>query len=190
MANELQGRRIAMFLAPQGTEQVEFVKPKEAVEAAGAHVDVFGTEAGSARTVNHDLDPGDTFSVDKSFSELSADEYDGLIVPGGSVGADRLRSNGDAVACVRAFVERGTPVAVICHGPWILVEADAVRGKRLTSFPSLQTDIRNAGGQWVDEEVVVDQGLITSRRPDDLPAFCSALVREFAAGRQSARAGG
>lgn len=177
----LRGRKIAILLAPAGTEQVEFTEPKKAVEGAGADVDVIGAQAGPARTVNHDLEPGETFMVDKSFDQVAADDYDALIVPGGTVGADKLRGAAGAVRLVRAFVEAGKPAALICHGPWTLVEADVVRGRTLTSWPTLATDIRNAGGAWVDQEVVTDQGLVTSRGPNDLPAFCAKLTKEFAA---------
>jgi protease I len=181
--NELQGKKIAILLAPVGTEQVEFEQPKKAVEDAGATVDVVGLQAGDAQTMNSDVNPGDTFTVEKTFSEVSADEYDGLIVPGGTVGADNLRADEEAVNFVHSFFEQAKPVGAICHGPWKLVEADVVKGRTLTSYPSLQTDIRNAGGNWVDEEVVVDQGLVTSRNPDDLPAFCDKIVEEFAEGK-------
>ncbi len=188
MANTLQDHNIALLIAPRGTEESEFVQPRKAVEEAGGRVTVVSFEKGEAQTVNHDLDPGGKYTVDKTFDEVSADDFDGLLIPGGSVGADKLRGNDDAVAFVRAFFEQAKPVGVICHGPWLLVEADVVKGRRVTSYPTLQTDIRNAGGTWVDEEVVVDQGLVTSRNPDDLPAFCDKIVEEFAEGKHAAQA--
>jgi protease I len=185
MANELQGKKIAILLAPVGTEQVEFTEPKKAVEAEGATVDVVGIQTGDAQTMNNDVNPGETFTVEKTFTEVSADEYDGLIVPGGTVGSDTLRADEDAVKFIHSFFEQAKPVGVICHGPWTLVEAGVVGGRTLTSYPTLQTDILNAGGNWIDEEVVTDQGLVTSRNPDDLPAFCSKVVEEIAEGKHA-----
>jgi protease I len=183
VANELQGKKIAILLAPVGTEQVEFEESKKAVESEGATVDVVGLQTGDAQTMNSDVNPGDKFTVETTFSEVSADEYDALIVPGGTVGSDKLRSSDEAVSFVHSFFDQAKPVGVICHGPWMLVEADVVKGRTLTSYPTLQTDIRNAGGNWIDEEVVTDQGLVTSRNPDDVPAFCSKIVEEFAEGK-------
>jgi protease I len=188
MANELQGRKVALLLAPVGTEQVEFTQPKQAVEDAGAEVDVVGIQTGDAQTMNSDVNPGETFTVEKTFSEVSVEDYDALIVPGGTVGADNLRGDDEAVSFVRGFFEQAKPVGVICHGSWTLVEADVLKGRTLTSYPTLQTDIRNAGGTWVDEEVVTDQGLVTSRNPDDLPAFCSKLVEEISEGKHAEQA--
>jgi protease I len=188
MANELQGSRVAILIAPRGTEQAEFTDPKKTVEDEGATVDVIGIERGQVQATNHDLDPGDTFTVEKSFSEVSSSDYDALIVPGGAVGSDQLRNNREAVEFIHGFFEAEKPVGVICHAAWTLVEADVVRGRTLTSFWSVQTDVRNAGGEWVDEEVVTDRGLVTSRYPNDLPAFCSKIVEEFAEGKHSGQA--
>lgn len=183
MADPLSDTTVAIFLAQRGTEEVEFTEPKEAVENAGADVEVLGTETGEVQTVNNDLEPGDSYEIEKTFSEISPDDYDALIVPGGAVGADTLRMDEDAVGLVGEFAEAQMPLGVICHGPWMLVEADVVEGRTVTSYPSLQTDIRNAGGEWVDEEVVVDEGLVTSRDPDDLPAFCDKIIEEFEEGQ-------
>jgi protease I len=185
VANELQGKKIAILLAPVGTEQAEFTEPKKAVEDAGGTVEVIGIQTGDAQTMNSDVNPGETFTVEKTFTEVSANEYDGLVIPGGTVGADNLRADEDAVDFIHSFFEQAKPVGVICHGPWTLVEAGVVNGRTLTSYPTLQTDILNAGGNWVDEEVVVDQGLVTSRNPDDLPAFCAKVVEEIAEGKHA-----
>jgi protease I len=181
VANELQGKKIAFLVAPEGAEQVELTEPWEAVRNAGATPELLSTDSGEVQAFNH-LDKADTFPVDRVVSEASASEYDGLVLPGGVANPDFLRMDEAAVSFIRGFFEQGKPVGVICHGPWTLVEADVVKGRTLTSYPTLQTDIRNAGGEWVDEEVVVDQGLVTSRNPDDLPAFCAKIVEEFAEG--------
>jgi protease I len=181
MADKLQGKRIAFVVAPEGAEQVELTEPWKAVEDAGGAPELLSTEEGEVQAFNH-LDKGDTFRVDRAISGASPSDYDGLVLPGGVANPDLLRMDGGAVAFIRGFFEQAKPVAVICHGPWTLVEADVLRGRTITSWPSLQTDIRNAGGKWVDEEVVVDGGLVSSRKPDDLPAFCAKLVEEFCEG--------
>ena len=178
MTDELTDRRIAI-LAASGVEQVELVQPRQAVEDAGARTELLSLETGEIQAMDSDINPADTFTADRAVADASIDDYDALILPGGAVNPDNLRADADAVAFVRAFVESGKPVAAICHAPWTLVEADVVRGRRLTSYHSIRTDLRNAGAEVVDEEVVVDGNLTTSRSPDDLPAFCTAIVEQF-----------
>lgn len=182
MADELKGKKIAI-LATDGVEEVEYRKPREAVEQAGAEVELLSLQEGEIQAMNHDIEPASKIPVDRRVSEASPEGYDGLILPGGTVNPDNLRQDEDAVRFVQEFFQAGKPVGAICHGPALLVEADLVRERTLTSYPSIRTDIRNAGGNVVDEEVVVDQGLVTSRNPDDLPAFCAKLVEEFAEGK-------
>src|SRR4051812_34508683 len=182
MAGKLEGKRIAFLVANEGVEQVELTEPWEAVKSEGGTPELISLESGKIQAFNH-LDKGDTFDVDREVSGAKAEDYDALVLPGGVANPDFLRADQDAVAFTKAFFEQAKPVAAICHGPWTLVEADVVRGRTLTSWPSLQTDIRNAGGNWVDEEVHVDQGLVTSRNPDDLPAFCAKLVEEVVEGK-------
>ena len=184
MADELQGKKIAFCVANEGAEQVELTRPWEAVREAGAETELIAPGEGHVQAFNH-LDKGDRFDVDRTFDDANASEYDGLVLPGGVANPDQLRTVPKAVSFIRAFFEAGKPVGVICHGPWTLVEADVLKGRTITSWPSLQTDIRNAGGNWVDEEVHVDSGLVSSRKPDDLDAFCDKIVEEFAEGVHS-----
>ncbi|HBX60568.1 MULTISPECIES: type 1 glutamine amidotransferase domain-containing protein [unclassified Methylophaga] len=180
-SKSLQGKKIA-FLVTDGFEQIELTTPWEQIKLAGAETELIALEEGKVHGFNH-LDKGDAFQVDKSVADASADDYDGLVLPGGVANPDALRTDENAVDFVRAFFTEQKPVAAICHAPWTLVEADVVHGRKLTSWPSLRTDIKNAGGNWVDQEVVVDQGLVTSRKPDDLEAFCSKAIEEFAEGK-------
>jgi protease I len=182
MAQELNGRAIAI-LATDGVERIELEEPAGALLAAGARTELVALHDGTIEARQSDMEPAGRVAVDRPVSEASVDDYDGLLLPGGTVNPDKLRMSADAVEFVRAFVATGKPVAAICHGPWTLVEADAVRGRRLTSWPSIRTDLRNAGAEVVDEEVVVDGPLLTSRSPADLKAFCPAIVDHFAHAR-------
>ena len=180
MGSELQGKRIA-FLATDGVEQVELTDPWKAVQEAGAEPELLSIKEGEIQGVNH-MDKGDTFRVDKLVADADAAHYDGLVLPGGVANPDHLRMDEDAVRFVREFFEQGKPVGAICHGPWTLVEAGVLKGRTITSWPSLRTDVRNAGGEWIDAECHVDAGLVTSRKPDDLPAFTAKIVEEFGEG--------
>lgn len=181
MTNELSGKRIA-FVAADGVEQIELTEPWDAVKGAGAEVHLLSVSSDDIQGFNH-LDKGDTFPVDKTVADADASDYDGLVLPGGVANPDFLRTDKDTVDFVRTFFEQHKPVSAICHAPWTLIEAGVLSGRTVTSWPSLQTDIRNAGATWVDEEVVVDEGLTTSRKPDDLKAFCAKTIEEFAEGR-------
>jgi protease I len=178
---KLDGKTIA-FLATDGVEQVELTEPRKAVEEEGADTHLISLEDGEIQGFNH-LDKADTFKVDRAAKEADASDYDGLVLPGGVANPDALRTDEDAVSFVRDFFEAGKPVGAICHAPWMLIEAEVVRDLEVTSWPSLKTDLRNAGANWVDEEVVVDRGLTTSRKPDDIPAFNAKIVEEFCEGR-------
>ncbi|MGZ4108757.1 MAG: type 1 glutamine amidotransferase domain-containing protein [Actinomycetota bacterium] len=178
MAGRLEGKRIAFFASPEGTEQVELTVPWERLTEAGAELELVSFRPGEIQMFNH-LDKGDTWPVDETVPEATVDDYDGLVLPGGVANPDMARTVPEAVAFVRSFFDRGKPVAAICHAPWMLVEADVVRDRTVTSWPSLRTDIRNAGGRWVDEQVVTEPGLVTSRKPDDLEAFSNAAIDMF-----------
>jgi protease I len=181
MAGQLDGKKIAFLVANEGAEQIELTRPWDAVREAGSQADLIAPEPGEAQAFNH-MDRGDTFPVDRAVAAADPIDYDALVLPGGVVSPDQLRTVPAAVEFARAFFEAGKPVGVICHGPWTLVEADVLKGRTITSWPSLKTDIRNAGGNWVDEECHTDAGLVSSRKPDDLDAFCRKIVEEFAEG--------
>jgi protease I len=181
MSERIEGKRVAFLAANEGVEQIELTRPWEAVEQAGGEPELIAPESGSVQAFEH-LDKADTFNATKAVSDADPGDYDALVLPGGVANPDILRTDQAAVEFTRAFFEAGKPVAAICHGPWTLVEAGVVDGRTLTSWPSLQTDIRNAGGEWVDEQVHVDSGLVTSRKPDDLDAFCAKAIEEIAEG--------
>ncbi len=180
----LTGKTIAIITANEGVEQIELTKPRQALVDAGAQVHLVAPKDDPVQCFNH-LDKADTFHPDRTTTQIDVDEYDGVMLPGGVANPDQLRTDDAAVAFLKQFADAGKPIAVICHGPWTLVEAEVVSGRTLTSWPSLQTDIRNAGGTWVDQEVVVDRGLVSSRKPGDLDAFCSKMIEEFAEGRHT-----
>jgi protease I len=186
MSDVLRDRRVAI-LAADGVERVELEQPRQAVQDAGARVELLSIHDGEIAARNNDLEDAGTFTVDRPVGDASVEDYDALLLPGGTVNPDKLRMDERAVDFVREFFDSGKPVASICHGPWTLLEAGVLSGRRVTSFPSLRTDLRNAGANVVDEQVVVDQGLVTSRSPDDLPAFCEKIVEEFAEGQHSGR---
>jgi protease I len=182
MADDLNQKKIAFLVAQEGVEEVELTEPWKAVEQAGATPELIAPQDGEVQAFQH-LDKSSTFPVDKTLAEAQPGDYAGVVLPGGVANPDQLRTEERAVEFLQKAFAEGKPVGVICHGPWTLVEADLVRDRTITSWPSLQTDIRNAGGNWVDEEVVVDEGLVSSRKPDDLPAFCAKIVEEFAEGQ-------
>jgi protease I len=179
MPNSLQGKKVAI-LAADGVEKVELEQPRAALSQEGAEVELLSLKTGEIQARNHDLEPAGTFDVDRAVSDASVDEFDALVLPGGTVNPDKLRLDDSAVSFVRDFANSGKPVAAICHGPWTLVEAGVVAGRKVTSYPSIRTDLRNAGARVVDEEVVVDKNLVTSRSPSDLEAFCSVLIEQLA----------
>lgn len=185
MTNTLSGKRIAI-LATDGVEQIELIEPRKALDAAGANTKVVSLKSGTIQGMNHDK-PGDKITVDTVLDSTSADDFDALLLPGGVANPDKLRTVENAVDFVRAFFEAGKPVAAICHGPWLLIEADVVDGRKVTSWPSLKTDLTNAGAHWIDEQVVTDHGLVTSRKPDDIPAFNKKMIEEFAEGFHEAQ---
>jgi protease I len=180
---KLSGKKVAIIAADM-VERVELIEPRKALEAAGAETELISMKPGEIETFNH-YDKAEKEKVDKAVEEVDASAYDALLIPGGVGNPDQMRSDENMVQFVRDFFEQGKPVAVICHGPWMLAEADVVRGRTVTSWPSVQTDLRNAGATWVDKEVVVDQGLVTSRKPDDIPAFNAKMIEEFAEGKHA-----
>jgi protease I len=186
MARKLDGKKVAI-LVTDGFEQVELTKPREALDEAGAETKIVSLKSGKIQGINH-ADKGDKFDVDLTLDEARPDEFDALMIPGGLMNPDALRSNDDALEFTRHFFREGKPVAAICHGPWVLIDAGVVRGRMLTSWPAIKTDVKNAGGKWINEEVVVDNGLVTSRKPDDIPAFNKKMIEEFCEGRHEAMA--
>ena len=186
MAGKLDGKKVAILVA-DGFEQVEMTKPREALDDAGAETKIVSLKTGKIQGMNH-MEKGDKFDVDLSLNDARPEEFDALMIPGGLYNPDALRSNEDALDFARHFFSAGKPVAAICHGPQVLISADLVRGRKMTSWPAIKVDMRNAGARWVDEEVVVDNGLVSSRKPDDIPAFNKKMIEEFGQGRQAAMA--
>lgn len=186
MARQLDGKKVAI-LVTDGFEQVEMTKPREALDEAGAETRIVSMKSGKIQGMHH-ADKGDKFDVDVALDEARPEEFDALMIPGGLMNPDSLRSNVDALEFTRHFFREGKPVAAICHGPWVLIDAGVVRGRILTSWPAIKTDVKNAGGKWVNEEVVVDNGLVTSRKPDDIPAFNQKMIEEFCEGRHKVMA--
>jgi protease I len=187
MAEKLSGKKVAI-LATDGFEQVELTKPRAALDEAGARTTVVSIKPGKIQGMNH-ADKGDTVAVDRTLDEAKPEDFDALMIPGGLMNPDTLRSSEEALEFVRHFFREGKPVAAICHAPWVLIDASVIRGRTVTSWPAIKTDIRNAGAHWVDKEVVVDNGLVTSRRPDDIPAFNKKMIEEFCEGRHTGRSG-
>src|SRR5205814_1242697 len=185
MARKLEGKKVAI-LVTDGFEQVEMTKPRQALDEAGAETKIVSLKSGQIQGMHH-ADKGDKFDVDLTLNDARPDDFDALMIPGGLMNPDALRSTDDAVEFTRHFFEGGKPVAAICHAPWVLIDAGVVRGRTLTSWPAIKTDVKNAGGKWVNEEVVVDNGLVTSRKPDDIPAFNRKMIEEFCEGKHDAR---
>jgi protease I len=186
MPGTLDGKRIAFLVANEGVEEIELTEPMKAAKDAGAEIHIVAPEVGKVQAMNH-MDKANVYEADRATADVSVNDYDGLMLPGGVANPDVLRMNKPAVDFVKGMWDAGKPIAAICHGPWTLVEAGVAKGRTMTSWPSLQTDIRNAGGTWVNEEVHTDAGLVTSRKPDDLEAFCSKMIEEFAEGDHSSR---
>jgi protease I len=186
MAGKLDGKKVAILVA-DGFEQVEMTKPREALDDAGAETKIVSLKSGKIQGIHH-MEKGDKFDVDLTLDDARPEEFDALMIPGGLFNPDALRSNEDALDFVRHFFDTGKPVAAICHGPQVLISADLVRGRTMTSWPAIKADMRNAGAQWVDEEVVVDNGLVSSRKPDDIPAFNKKMIEEFCEGRHQVMA--